>query len=56
MTRDEFTERMKIIADNAETDPEMYHYAADELLCEVLRDFGYDEGVDIFDQMTKWYA
>lgn len=37
-------------------DQEDQHFDADELMCNVLRSLGYDEGVDIFDSMPKWYA
>lgn len=32
------------------------HSLADALLCSVLRQLGYSKGIDIFDEMTKWYA
>lgn len=33
----------------------MGHIQADELMCELLRELGYGEGVEIFEQMDKWY-
>lgn len=36
--------------------PEMAHILADELMCKLLRELGYGEGVDIFEKMDKWYA
>ena len=35
---------------------EMAHIYADELICKLLRELGYGEGVDIFEQMDKWYS
>lgn len=35
---------------------EMAHYEADELLCKFLVECGYDELVDKFDNVNKWYA
>ena len=35
---------------------ERAHVRADELMCEILKQLGYGEGVDIFNNMPKWYA
>lgn len=56
MTREEFKERMQFIAENPNYDPEYRHHAADNIMCEALRDFGYEDGIDIFEKMPKWYA
>lgn len=37
-------------------DPEAFHAKADQLLCQVLTDLGYEEGVKIYNSSTKWYA
>lgn len=37
-------------------DAEAAHYQADKLMCELLTELGYSEGVKIFDDMSKWYA
>ena len=31
------------------------HEEADDLMCEVLKSLGYEAGVKIFEEMTKWY-
>lgn len=36
--------------------PEVAHILADELMCKLLRELGYGEGVDIFEKMDKWYS
>ena len=36
--------------------PEVAHSKADKLMCELLTELGYGEGVKIFDDMFKWYA
>ena len=54
MTKEEFKERMQAIADKRDT--EGGHIEADDLMCELLKDLGYGEGVDIFEKMNKWYA
>lgn len=37
-------------------DTEWAHYEADEILCKFLCECGYDELVDKFDNVNKWYA
>ena len=37
-------------------DEETTHIMVDELMCDILRELGYGEGVDIFEKMPKWYA
>jgi len=54
MSRAEFKNKMQTIADKE--DAECGHIEADKLMCELLRDFGYGEGVDIFEKMYKWYS
>lgn len=36
--------------------PEDGHIEADALMCETLRRLGYEEGVQIFENLKKWYA
>ncbi len=50
----EFAEKMKAIAD--ERDTERGHIKMDDLMCELLRSLGYGDGIDIFDDVPKWYA
>ena len=54
MTKEEFKKRMQAIADIR--DAEKGHIEADDLMCELLKDLGYGEGVDIFEGMNRWYA
>lgn len=68
MTPEEFAERMReLIVKNTHPieflgddvpyfDPEDCHPEMDELLCKVLKQLGYGEGVDIFKNTKKWYA
>ena len=49
-----FANEMRRIDRNNDT--EMAHILADELMCKLLRELGYSEGVDIFEQMNKWYS
>lgn len=36
--------------------PEVAHYKADMVMCELLSELGYGDGVEIFKDMFKWYA
>jgi 5'-deoxynucleotidase YfbR-like HD superfamily hydrolase len=54
MTPEEFAEKMKEI--EISFDPEKAHSKADDLLCAVLRELGYEDGIKIFEEMEKWYA
>lgn len=54
ITPAEFTRRMDLCAEN--DDPEQGHVDADDLMCEVLRQLGYGDGVTVYVAMTKWYA
>ena len=61
ITPAEFEDEMREIA-NKVTDvsvdyhEEEAHGAADDLMCEVLKDLGYTKGVEIFERMPKWYS
>ena len=48
------TRRMKAIAEYKER--EEAHIAADKLMCNVLMRLGYEELVDIYTSMERWYA
>lgn len=54
MTPQEFRDKMSDALDNWDT--ETAHANADDLMCRVLRELGYGEGVDIFESTPKWYA
>lgn len=54
MTPQEFKEKMEEIADIL--DIEVSHGFADDLMKQVLIELGYEEGVQVFEKMDKWYA
>ncbi len=54
MTAAEFTEQLK--AADALDSPEQGHEDADMVLCDLLKELGYGEGVEVFLKMTRWYA
>ena len=56
ITPEEFTKRMQEIHDRYLDDEEVVHSEMDDLMCDLLRELGYGEGVDIFDKTHKWYA
>lgn len=56
MTPEEFKNKMQEIYDKSYGGGEDSHIAADMLLCEVLTQLGYKEGIDIFNSMEVWYA
>ena len=37
-------------------DTECGHIHADDLMCYLLRQLGYSEGVDVFENADKWYS
>lgn len=37
-------------------DPEIQHYEADEVLCELLEVLGYGDVVAEWEKVDKWYA
>ena len=39
-----------------DSDTEKVHAVADGILCELLRDLGYGEVVDAYEQLDMWYA
>lgn len=55
MNPEEFKEAMKKARDSY-CDKEYSHVDMDELMCKLLRELGYGEGVDIFEKAEKWYA
>ena len=52
-SKEEFTEKM---AEISLGDTEGAHWEADRLMCQVLTELGYGDGVKIFEEMSKWYA
>lgn len=59
MTKEEknyYLNEMRTLVKMSKHDPEEAHYRADNILCEILDDLGYDEIVDIFNNIEKWYA
>jgi len=54
MSAEEFYERMKELTKcNYE---EQFHIEADDLMCLLLRQLGYEKGVEVFENTPKWYS
>lgn len=56
MTPEKFADKMNAIFNEYFNDEERRHIAMDNLMCEVLRELGYGDGIDIFENADKWYA
>jgi len=50
----ESVEKMKECVNN--NDIELAHVEADDILCDVLTKLGYEELVDVYKNVKKWYA
>ena len=50
----EAVEKMKECVNNSDT--ELAHLDADNILCDVLTQLGYKELVDLYEKVHKWYA
>lgn len=55
MNPEEFKEAMQEAISQG-FDEEITHKELDNLMCILLRQLGYGEGVDIFEKAEKWYA
>lgn len=66
ITPEEFKKRMNELSKNVmeldDQNPDMpsmiekAHVQADELMCQILTDLGYEEGIDLFKKMEKYYV
>ena len=61
MTKEEFYHDMLALKEKLETKPttwdkEDFHLAADDLMCNLLIELGYGQGIKVFLDTPKWYA
>jgi hypothetical protein len=54
MTREEALKELAEIKQNKDT--EEAHVDADDVLCQMLSDLGYEDVVMAYHQISKWYA
>jgi hypothetical protein len=55
-TPEQFRDKMQKIREEVGGDAEVAHARMDEVLCHVLVELGYRDGVAIFENQAKWYA
>lgn len=56
MSPKQFYERMLEIPKKYYYDDEATHMYMDELMCELLAELGYGDGVKVFEETQKWYS
>lgn len=59
MTKEEFYHEMLALEETyavALDDEELFHIKADELICKLLIELGYGQGVEVFLDTPKWYS
>lgn len=56
MDPQEFYEEMRKIRKEYRSDYEKRHLLMDELMCTVLKELGYEEGVIEFEITARWYS
>lgn len=56
MTPERFYNEMKIISKAYKDDKEAVHMYMDDFMCDLLRELGYEKGVEVFENTPKWYA
>jgi len=56
MTPKEFKEKIQEIIEKYDWDTEDCHFKMDNLMCEVLSELGYKDGVALFKEADKWYS
>ena len=55
MTPEEFAAEMREACEHYKDDRECRHVAMDRIMCDLLRELGYNEGIDIFAGTPKWW-
>lgn len=56
MDPQEFCNEMRRIKNEYRSDWEKRHFLMDELMCKVLKELGYEEGVILYEITAKWYS
>ena len=55
MTPKEFYEQMQRIRANEDLSNDDKHERMDALMCKLLADMGYTDGIEVFRSTEKWY-
>ena len=53
---EQFAKDMQEIIDEHSFSAEVSHHKFDNYVCDLLREWGFGEGVDIIENSTRWYA
>ena len=56
MSPENFEMKMKEFVDKHGHDRDALHSAMDDLMCQVLKEHGYNAGVEIFENSDIWYS
>ena len=56
MTPEEFKLKMQTLVTKCGDDPETLHVEMDKLMCELLTNLGYGDGVEVFNHQELWYS
>jgi hypothetical protein len=56
MTKEEFYYEMLQLKEQYGDYEELFHSLADDLMCNLLVELGYEAGVDVFLETPKWYS
>lgn len=56
MTKEEFYHKMLALKERYADDEEIFHGEADDLMCDLLIELGYGQGVKVFLDTPKWYS
>lgn len=56
MTPEEFAAEVRRLVEACKRDPERFHGETDALMEDLLRSLGYGDGVDLLDEVDRWYA
>ena len=54
ITPEEFKNAMEAVFKSH--DIELRHAEADQIMCDTLRELGYEDGVKVFEEAYKWHA
>ena len=53
---DAYLDKMRNAVDESRIDAETAHRNGDDILCDLLRELGFNDIVDEFELIRKWYA
>lgn len=54
--REAYVQRLREFIIRYSDDPEQAHIRADDVLCEILTEMGYEDIVEAFNIVPKWYG